>query len=93
MSCIIRSKLSQHVPVPEVYKWCKDDGQVYIYMEFIDGVTLEKIWDGFNEEDRLAVCEQLRCMVDAWRSLEYDSDPAFIDRLIFLAPTVEENTF
>jgi hypothetical protein len=86
----VRSKLSQHVPVPEVYKWCKDDGQVFIYMELMDGVTLEKSWESFNEENRLAVCEQLRCMVDAWRSLGCDSDSAFIGKLM-LAPTVREN--
>jgi hypothetical protein len=58
-------------------------------MELMDGVTLEKSWDGLNEEDRLAVCEQLGYMVDAWRGLECDSDPAFIGKLT-LAPTLRE---
>jgi hypothetical protein len=77
----VRSKLSQRVPVPEVYRWCKDDGQVFIYMELIDGVTLEKSWEGMDEENRLAVCEQLRGMVDAWRGLERDSGSALISKL------------
>ena len=79
---IVPSKLSQYVPGPEVYGWCKDDGQVFIYMELMDGVTLEKSWEGLNEEDRLAVCKQLRCMVDAWRSLECESDSAFTGKLM-----------
>ncbi|KAH3913092.1 hypothetical protein HBI56_087890 [Parastagonospora nodorum] len=74
----IRSRFLQDIPVPEVYKWCKDDGQVFIYMELIDGVTLEKSWEGLEEEDRLAICEQLRRMINALRSLECDSNVAFI---------------
>jgi hypothetical protein len=74
----VRSKLSQSVPVPEVYRWCKDDGQVFIYMELMDGVTLEKSWEGMIEEDGLAVCDQLRCMIDAWRGLKCDSDSTLI---------------
>jgi hypothetical protein len=77
----VRSKLSQCVPVPEIYRWCKDDEQVFIYMELIDGVTLEKSWEGMHEEDRLAVCEQLRGMIDAWRGLGCDSDSALISKL------------
>jgi hypothetical protein len=77
----VRSKFSQCVPVPEVYGWCKDDGQVFIYMELIDGVTLEKSWEGMKEEDRLAVCEQLRGMIDAWRGLGCDPDSALISKL------------
>jgi hypothetical protein len=77
----MRSKLHEHVPVPEVYKWCKDDGQVFIYMELMDGVTLEKCWEDLNEQNRLVICEQLRCMVAAWRGLGCDSDPAFIGTL------------
>jgi hypothetical protein len=77
----VRSKLSSLVPVHEIYRWCKNDGQVFIYMELIDGVTLEKSWEGMNEEDRLVVCEQLRGMIDAWRGLGYDSDSALISKL------------
>jgi aminoglycoside phosphotransferase len=84
---IIRNRFLQDIPVPEVYKWCKDDGQVFIYMELIDGVTLEKSWGGFEEEDRLAIWEQLRRMINAWRSRECDSDAAFIGKLIF-APAI-----
>jgi hypothetical protein len=78
----IRSKLSQYVPVPEIYRWCKDNGQVFIYMELMDGVTLEKSWEGLNEEDRLVICKQLRCMIVAWRGLEHDFDSPFIGKLM-----------
>jgi hypothetical protein len=42
----VRSKLPQEVVlVPEVYGWCKDDGQVFIYMELMDGVTIVSLDD------------------------------------------------
>ena len=77
---LVRRTLSPTVPVPEVYGWCKDDGQVFIYMELIDGVTLEKSWETLIEKDRLAICQQLRCMIDAWRSLKCDDTSAFIGK-------------
>lgn len=89
----VRSTLSQHVPVPEVYRWCKDDGQVFIYMELMDGVTLEKSWGGLKEEARLAICEQLRYMLDAWRGLGCDSDSAFIGKWVVCTPQSDETTF
>jgi hypothetical protein len=88
---LVNRKLSQDVPVPEVYRWCKDDGQVFIYMELINGVTLEKSWEGLNERDRLAICGQLRCMIDAWRNLGCASDFAFIGKSI-LASLVRKVT-
>jgi hypothetical protein len=77
---LVRRTLSQAVPVPEVYGWCKDDGQVFIYMELIDGVTLEKSWETLIEDDRLAICQQLRHMIDAWRSLKHDSTSPLIGK-------------
>ncbi|EEQ29011.1 conserved hypothetical protein [Microsporum canis CBS 113480] len=33
------------VPVPEVYGWTHDNGQGFIYMELVKGVTLEQRWE------------------------------------------------
>ncbi|KAF2258103.1 kinase-like protein [Lojkania enalia] len=74
----IRNNLSKAVPVPEVYGWCKDNGQVFIYMELVDGVTLEKSWDAMAQKDRISICQQLRHMVDAWRNLKQNFSPPFI---------------
>ncbi|KAI9654008.1 MAG: hypothetical protein M1829_001103 [Trizodia sp. TS-e1964] len=74
----VRSKLSDVVRVPEVYGWCKNDRQVFIYMELIDGVTLEKSWEALDEGERIAICQELRSMTDAWRSLEQQSMPPYI---------------
>ncbi|CAO2649188.1 Nn.00g101370.m01.CDS01 [Neocucurbitaria sp. VM-36] len=74
----IHHALPKSVPVPEVYGWCKDDNQVFIYMELVEGITLEKSWDSMAEKDRMSVCQQLRHMVDAWRNLEQDAPLQFI---------------
>lgn len=79
----VRSKLGAHVPVPEVYRWCKDDGQVFINMELMDGVTLEKSLNGLDERNRLVICNRLRSMINTWRSLGADSPPTFIGMFMF----------
>lgn len=77
----IRRELSQTVPVPEVFGWCKNNNQVFIYMELVDGITLERSWETMVEGDRLAICQQLRHMIDAWRSLKNGYAPPFIGEL------------
>jgi hypothetical protein len=74
----IRRTLSQTVPVPKVFGWCKDNNQTFIYMELVDGITLEKSWETMVEDDRLAICQQLRHMIDAWRSLKNGCAPPFV---------------
>ena len=53
------------VPVLDVYGWCRDGKDMFIYMEFILGVTLEERWNSLNEEEKHSVSEQLRQMVQA----------------------------
>ncbi|KAH7412208.1 kinase-like domain-containing protein [Phaeosphaeria sp. MPI-PUGE-AT-0046c] len=74
----MRNTLSEVVPVPEVYGWCKDDDQVFIYMELLDGITLEKSWDTMAEGERMSVCQQLHDMDDALRGLKQDSWQPFV---------------
>ena len=80
---LVRNTLSEVVPVPEVHGRCKDDGQVFIYMEFVDSITLEKSWETMDERERLSVCQQLHHMVNAWRGLKLDFSPPFIGKSIF----------
>jgi hypothetical protein len=85
----LRQLLPDTVPVPEVYGWREDDGQVFIYMELVNGITLGKSWDNMNKEDRIAVCHQLRHMVDAWRNLKQDVKSPFVGKPI--SPHSKEN--
>lgn len=68
----IRERLSGSVRVPEVYGWRVHDGQTFIYMELVEGDTLENLWPAINEENRTAVCGELRHMVENWRTLRQD---------------------
>lgn len=70
---MICKHLKGRVPVPEVFGWTEHGGQVFIYMSLIEGETLQERWGNMNENERQVVCEELKCMVKAWRLLEQDS--------------------
>lgn len=68
------------MPVPEIYGWQTDagTGEVFLYMELVQGLTLESVWDTLSEEDRKSVCLQLgRCMANL-RLLIQDAGDQFI---------------
>ncbi|KAJ9129646.1 hypothetical protein NKR19_g10263 [Coniochaeta hoffmannii] len=69
------------VPTPELFGWCVDDGQTFIFMELIPGQTLEEAWPSLSEEHRLSVCEQLRKCVEAWRALRQESEPYYVGHI------------
>jgi hypothetical protein len=77
---MIRTYLGAVVPVPEVYGWCKDHGESFLYMEMVRGDTLEQRWDTLSVSDRVAICDQLHCMVDALRRIEQDPADCFIGK-------------
>lgn len=82
---MIRERLSHKVPVPEVYGWCRHEGQVFIYMELVQGVTLEQSWDTLSEEDRTSVCKELGGMVREWRGLtRHDASDTVISTFLWL---------
>ncbi|KEY74745.1 hypothetical protein S7711_10092 [Stachybotrys chartarum IBT 7711] len=70
--------LKGRVPIPEVYGWRVDSKQTFIYMELVKGETLSARWGDLREDTRLAICEELRDMVHAWRSLKQDSKDPYI---------------
>jgi hypothetical protein len=76
----IRHLLHDLVPVPEVYGWCEDEGVTFIYMELIDGVTLEERWPDLSTTERQDICQQLRVMVDSMRTLRQPADDQFIGK-------------
>jgi len=79
--------LSALVRIPEVYGCRRDDNQTFIYMEYIPGDTLEKLWPSINEESRGLVCSELRMMVKEWRTLEQEVAFIGVFQSIFLTPT------
>ena len=76
----LRRVLSSQVPVPEIYGWDDDGGEVFIYMEFVKGVTLEEKWASISKEDRESVCDQLRAMLLSLRNLKQDPKDQFLGK-------------
>lgn len=74
----LRRLLPSQVPVPEVYGWCEDNGEVFVYMELVKGVTLENRWESLSKQEREIVCDQLRTMLLALRNLQQDPKDQFL---------------
>ncbi|RYO76718.1 hypothetical protein DL763_010230 [Monosporascus cannonballus] len=75
---MVREQLQDRVPVPEVFGWAEDGDQRFIYMSLIQGETLGERWPGMNEIERKAVCEELKQMVNAWRTLKYGGHNRYV---------------
>ncbi|OAA55560.1 Protein kinase-like domain protein [Niveomyces insectorum RCEF 264] len=72
------------IPVPEVYGWRHDGRQAFIYMELVEGATLEESWDGLTEDEKTAICGELHDLVATWRRLPQTlfSDTPFIGSVV-----------
>lgn len=80
---MIRTYLSDEVPVPEVYGWCQDGEETFIYMELIRGSTLEQRWDELSTTERCNLCDQLRSMVAALQALKQSPRESCVGKLPF----------
>jgi hypothetical protein len=77
----LRRAIGDKVPIPEVYGWRVDQGQVFIYMQLIPGPTLKQGWHSLNDSDKEAVCHQLRQIIDSLRQVKQDAPNPFIGML------------
>lgn len=73
-------QLLPQVPVPEIYGWRQDGDNTFLYMELVQGVTLENQWDSLNRTERGAVCEHLRDILTELRQLRQDPSDLFLGR-------------
>jgi hypothetical protein len=76
----LRRLLPDEVPVPEVYGWREDGGEVFIYMELITGVTLESQWATLSDQAKKEVIPQLCAIVKGLRKLHQDPSDRFIGK-------------
>jgi aminoglycoside phosphotransferase len=75
---VVREKLQGQVPIPEVFGWTEDEGQTFIYMSLIEDKTLQERWSNMNNNERRAICEELKHLVKAWRDLEQDRHDRYV---------------
>lgn len=74
------------VPVPEVYGWRHDErGNVFIYMQYIEGPTLEQRWGSLDREEKSAIVETLRYYVNSLGRLKQggEANKRFIGTVFF----------
>ena len=64
--------------MPKIYGWTEDGGEVFLYMQLVEGVALEKRWEILNKEDKTGICYQLRDMVVDLRQVKRDSNDEFL---------------
>ncbi|KAL2217267.1 kinase-like domain-containing protein [Thermoascus aurantiacus ATCC 26904] len=69
------------VPVPEIYGWRTDGGEVFLYLQLLRGQTLEQAWEAMGMEDRVRVCQELRTCLSSLRRLEQDPVDPFVGNI------------
>jgi hypothetical protein len=77
----LRNACGDSVPVPEIYGWRTDGDETFLYMEAINGKTLEDAWPEMEEDDRLRICNELRTILQNLRQLKQDPMDIFIGEL------------
>lgn len=74
----VRHFLKGDVPVPEVYGWHTEGNEKYIYMEYVNGTSLEQVWPIMGHEDKVGICRELRTIYQRLRQVEQDPEDPFI---------------
>lgn len=80
------------LPVPELYGWRQDNGQTFIYMQLIDGITLEEGWPDLDIEEKNNICIELRHILGDLRQLRQDPIAPFIGKLILQYTYIERDS-
>jgi len=78
----IRRAFQDLVPIPEVYGWrvLELEGkapEVFIYMELIQGPTLEQRWPTLSFTEKQTICNDLHAMVSCFRG-PIDNEPEHV---------------
>jgi hypothetical protein len=76
---MIKRAVHDKIPIPEVFGWRVDaDGYVFIYMELIQGRTLQDRWDDLNTTDKNLLRDQLSQILTTLRGLGQDPNDQYI---------------
>jgi serine/threonine protein kinase len=57
------------IPAPRLYAMYREDGQLYIVMEFLQGKELPCLWPTFSPEDKTDITTQLCQILELMRAL------------------------
>lgn len=81
------------VPVPEVYGWTHDGDQVFIFMELVQGVSLDQRWESLSEVEREGVCQELRAMLSEPRRVRHAPSESLLGMTLPNKPTDGRNLY
>lgn len=93
----VRHYFKGAIPVPEVYGWRQDArGTVFIYMEYVQGRTLEECWPTATDKEKEGIAEELKRHIDMLRTLsspnkfigEYYSTVVEYSKLLTMKKTI-----
>lgn len=78
---MVKKGFHDKVPVPGIFGWPVDDeGYVFIYMELIEGPTLEECWNRLCTIEKRAISDQLSRIAETLRQLKKDPSDHFIGK-------------
>lgn len=69
------------IAVPEVYGWCRDGNENFVYMELVEGETLLQRWPSLSAAERLEIAKQLRGMMESLASLKQEDGTNFVGKI------------
>ncbi|KAJ3545500.1 hypothetical protein NMY22_g2407 [Coprinellus aureogranulatus] len=71
-------KYCPEVPVPDVYGWIKEGEETFIYLSYIEGVTLQSRLQEFSDDELDQVVRDLKTFANSWRRLRLPEGEEFI---------------
>lgn len=77
-------KYCPRIPVPEVHAWCVDGSEVFIYMEYVPGHTLESVFDEMTDDEHALVIQDLSNILADLRLLKQAESEASIGNSHFI---------
>lgn len=72
--------------VPKIHGWCEDGEERFIYMEQIEGVTVQDRWPLLSAPEKLAVVQQLNTMITSMRCLRQAPGNQYIGLSCYTCP-------
>lgn len=91
VNCIsMISSSCSDIPVPEVYAFSSDVPDSFIAQEYIDGNPLSSSWNGYTENEKRQVAQQIADIIVNMGEFRFDQIGSFTgDAGALLGPTVE----
>ncbi|KAK6508999.1 hypothetical protein TWF481_003765 [Arthrobotrys musiformis] len=75
---MLKKKLKEEIPTPEIYGWRTQGGQVFLYLECTDGLQLEEVYGQLDHSDKMELAGQIKKFKAALGRLYQDPQERFL---------------